>query len=250
MWIHALERRLEARWVGTPGARALVFLHEGLGSAAQWRDFPDAVAAATGLPALVYSRAGYGRSDPVELPRPLDYMEQEGAHALPAVLAAAGIQEPVLIGHSDGGTIALCTAADHPVRALVTLAPHVRCEALSVSSIAAAREAYEHGDLREKLAKHHDHVDVAFWGWNRAWLDPAFVQWSIEPLLPRITAPVLAIQCADDPYGTPAQVHSLAERVAGPAEVLLFPEGGHAPHRAHREATLAAIVRHVASTTL
>jgi pimeloyl-ACP methyl ester carboxylesterase len=225
----------------------LVFLHEGLGSALQWRDFPARIAKETGRGAFAYSRLGYGASDPVSLPRPLDYMQREAIDFLPRVLDAAGIDDAILIGHSDGGSIALVFAAVHPsrTRALVVLAPHVFVEDLSVASIAKAKAAYETGDLRARLAKHHAHVDVAFRGWNDAWLDAGFRSWNIEEYLPRIAAPVLAIQGEDDPYGTRAQIDAIAQQAGGPVETLMLPGSGHAPQRDRGDEAASAIVRFV-----
>jgi pimeloyl-ACP methyl ester carboxylesterase len=240
--------RLEYRWIPPRGVGgpALVFLHEGLGCVSTWRDFPDEVAAATGLGALVYSRAGYGRSSPVPLPRPLRYMHDEGLEVLPRLLDAAALDSVVLVGHSDGASIALVHAggADEGgrVRGVAALAPHVFCEELSVASIAKARVAYETGDLRARLARHHgENVDVAFWGWNRAWLDPDFMRWSIEEYLPRIRVPVLVVQGREDEYGTAAQHERIAARCTGPTRVVVLDACGHAPHRDQREATLSAI---------
>jgi pimeloyl-ACP methyl ester carboxylesterase len=234
------------------GAPTLVFLHEGLGSAKQWRDFPTRVGQATKLAAIAYSRVGYGASAPVSLPRPLTYMQDEAKVALPALLDELGIDKAILIGHSDGGSIAIVHAAIDAdvkrarIRGLVLEAPHVFVEDVSIASIAKAREAYETGDLREKLAKHHGaNVDGAFRGWNDAWLDPGFRTWNIEEYMPRIEVPVLVIQGEDDPYGTRAQVDAIARQVSGPVEVLMLPSCGHAPHRDQEEATLAAIVRFV-----
>jgi len=223
---------IESVWIGEPAPRALVFLHEGLGSVAQWRDTPAAIARATGLPAFVYSRGGYGRSAPASVPRPLSYMHDEAA-ALPAILAGAGISEPILVGHSDGASIAIIAAGEGHVepRALVLIAPHVFVEDISVQSIAAARDAYEHGDLRERLAKYHADVDGAFWGWNRAWLDPGFRSWNLEAYLPRITAPTLVVQGSADQYGTLAQVRAIERQLAGPVETMLVEGAGHAPFR-------------------
>jgi pimeloyl-ACP methyl ester carboxylesterase len=241
-------RSIEAAWVGpaTPGATALVFLHEGLGCLAQWRDFPARVAEATGLGALVYSRFGYGASDPVPLPRPLTYMHDEARVALPAVLDAAGIDRAILVGHSDGASIAIVHAAEDDrarVAGVALLAPHVFVEDVSIRSIEAARAAYESGDLRERLAKYHAHVDVAFRGWNGAWLDPAFRAWNLEAFLPRIRVPVAVIQGEDDPYGTRAQVDAIARQAGGPVEVTMLARCGHAPHRDRPDETLAAIAR-------
>ncbi|HWM86055.1 MAG TPA: alpha/beta hydrolase [Kofleriaceae bacterium] len=240
--------RLEAVWHGAaPGdAPTMVFLHEGLGSVSTWRDVPAELARITGCGALVYSRAGYGASDPVAPPRPLRYMHDE-AELLPAVLDAAGVRRAILIGHSDGASIAILHAGSAPagLLGLVLEAPHVFVEEISVASIAAARDAYQGGDLRERLARHHRDVDGAFWGWNRAWLDPGFRAWNIEDCLPRIRVPILAIQGIDDPYGTLAQIDAVERGAPGPTERLILPDCGHAPHRDQRAATLEAIARFV-----
>ena len=226
----------------------LLFLHEGLGSAKQWRDFPARVGSAASATAVAYSRLGYGGSDPVTLPRPLDYMQEEAKVFLPALLDELGIDSVILVGHSDGASIALVHAAldaagRRRVRGLVLEAPHVFVEDVSIASIAKAREAYAMGDLREKLAKHHGaNVDGAFRGWNDAWLDPAFRAWNIEEYLPRIEVPVLVVQGEDDPYGTRAQVDAIARQVRGHVEVLMLPRCGHAPHRDQPEATELAII--------
>lgn len=238
------------------GVPTLVFLHEGLGSAQQWRDFPARIAEATELDALAYSRIGYGASAPVTLPRPLTYMQDEAKELLPQLLDALTIDSAILIGHSDGGSIALVHAAldagsEHPrIRGVILEAPHVFVEDVSIASITKAREAYETGDLREKLAKYHGaNVDGAFRGWNDAWLDPAFRGWNIEEHLPRIEAPVLVIQGEDDPYGTRAQVDAIARQVHGRVETVMLPKCGHAPHRDRADATAEAIVAFVRSTT-
>jgi pimeloyl-ACP methyl ester carboxylesterase len=245
--------RLEYRWIPPTrgGAPALVFLHEGLGCVSLWRDFPDRLAAATGLGALVYSRAGYAGSSPVPLPRPLDYMQREGREVLGPVMDAAGIAEAVLVGHSDGGSIALvhAGAADprRRVRAVITEAPHVFCEELTVRSIEQARDAYVNGDLRARLARHHkENVDCAFWGWNQAWLDPGFLRWNIEEYLPGIRVPVQVIQGRDDPYGTEEQIRRIQRGVPGPVEAVLLDACGHSPHREQEHATLEAMVSFLA----
>ncbi|HWL89395.1 MAG TPA: alpha/beta hydrolase [Polyangiaceae bacterium] len=246
---HRLE--LARRSVGGDEAPVLVFLHEGVGSISIWRDFPDVLAERTGCDALVYSRWGYGHSDPVTLPRPLTYMHDE-AETLSEVLDACDVRRAILVGHSDGASIALLHAgserAGPRIAGVILEAPHVFCEDLSVRSIAAARKAYEEGDLRERLRKHHgDNVDGAFWGWNRAWLDPDFRAWNIEGVLPNIEVPVLAIQGADDQYGTLAQLDAIERRVKGPVTRVVLPDCGHAPHRDQREATLEAMTRFVLS---
>ena len=242
-------RRLEYRWIGPPGGEVptLVFLHEGLGSASLWRDFPDRLAAATGLGALVYSRAGYGRSDPAGLPRPVRFMHDEAA-VLVEVLEGTGVRDPVLVGHSDGASIAIIYAgsdAGPRPRGLVLEAPHVFTEPHGLASIAAIREQYRTTGLRERLARHHAHVDVAFHGWNDVWLDPEFRAWNIETCLPRISAPILVVQGEDDEYGTWAQVEAIRAGSGGPVEVLAVPACGHSPHREHPDVVLAAMARFV-----
>jgi pimeloyl-ACP methyl ester carboxylesterase len=244
--------RLEYRWIApaTPGRPALVLLHEGLGCVALWKDFPDRLAAATGCGTFVYSRAGYGRSSPVPVPRPLTYMHQEGLDVLPRLLDTLGLEQVVTVGHSDGASIALVHAgaadAARRLRGVVLEAPHVLCEELSVASIRRAREAYERGDLRPKLARlHGDNVDVAFWGWNRAWLDPAFMQWNLEEYLPGVAVPVLVLQGRDDEYGTAEQYRRIERGSGGPVEVRVLDRCGHSPHRDQPQATLAAITEFV-----
>jgi pimeloyl-ACP methyl ester carboxylesterase len=208
-----------------------VFLHEGLGSVSAWRDVPAQIADAAGCAAFVYSRRGYGSSSPVEVPRPLTYMHDEAA-LLPALLAEHEIHAPILVGHSDGASIAIIAAGSGlPVKALVLIAPHVFVEDVSVESIAKAAEAYRTTDLPERLARHHADVEGAFWGWNRAWLDPEFRKWNLEAFLPKITAPVLIVQGAADEYGTLAQVEAIARQLGGPCEQLIVAGAGHAPHR-------------------
>jgi pimeloyl-ACP methyl ester carboxylesterase len=243
--------RLEYRGVGTadPSAPLLVFLHEGLGSASMWRDFPARLCAAGGYRGLVYSRTGYGRSTP----RPHDerwspgYMHEQAQEVLPQFLAAAGVDAaadpPWLFGHSDGASIALIHAATFPetVAGLVVLAPHIFVEDLSVNSIEQAKYAYRSTDLRSRLARHHEDVDSAFWGWNDIWLDPAFRHWNIEGLLASIRVPVLAVQGHNDEYGTMAQIDDLASRVPQ-AEVLKLDDCAHSPHRDQPEAVVQATI--------
>jgi pimeloyl-ACP methyl ester carboxylesterase len=233
-------KKIEAQQIGPRGGPTLVLLHEGLGSVGLWRDFPQKLADATGLPAFVYSRAGYGKSDAALMPRTVRYMHEE-AELLPEILAEAGIDDPVLVGHSDGASIAIIRAGGGgKARALVLEAPHVFTEEMGLRSIANAREAYERGDLRQRLAKHHRDVDAAFWGWNRPWLDPEFRKWNLEEFLPRIDAPILVVQGEEDEYGTQKQIDAV-QRGAGNAEVLLLPRCGHSPHRDQPEATLRGI---------
>ncbi|HEV2851261.1 MAG TPA: alpha/beta hydrolase [Thermoanaerobaculia bacterium] len=238
--------RLEHRWLGPgPGsAPTLVFLHEGLGSVSLWRDFPDRLAERTGCGALVYSRAGYGKSDPVPLPRPVRFMHDEAA-VLPKVLEAAGVRESILVGHSDGASIALIHAGhDQPAgpRGLILEAPHVFTEPSGLESIARMAEVYQTTDLREKLARHHGaNVDVAFWGWNGVWLDPEFRAWNLEEFLPAIRVPILILQGDRDEYGTWKQVEAIERQAGGPVEAVLVPDCGHSPHRDQPEVALEAM---------
>ena len=244
------ESRLEWRRVKGAAERGptLVFLHEGLGCVKLWRGFPNALARRTGLGAFSYSRAGYGRSSAGKLPLPLDYHTGEALEVLPRVLAAAGIDRPVLIGHSDGGTIALiyaagasCVAAPPP-GAVVTRAAHVFVEDVTLAGIEAAREAFLTTDLPARLGLYHgENAEGAFWGWCDAWLSPAFREWNVEAVLPGVTCPVLAIQGEDDHYGTAAQVRAIAAGVAGPAESLMLAACGHAPHLEQPARTTEAI---------
>ena len=239
---------LESVWLGVrDGGPELVFLHEGLGSITQWRDTPDRIVELSGRPAFVYARQGHGKSDPIAVPRPLSYMHDEAAR-LPAILAAERVIDPILIGHSDGASIAIIAAGVVKPRALVLIAPHVFVEDVSVRSIEQARDAYP--VLRPKLARHHADVDGAFWGWNRAWLDPGFRAWNIEPYLAQITAPVLIVQGEADEYGTAAQVEAIARRV--PSETFIVSGAGHTPQRTHPtdvHARIAQFIRQAAAAT-
>ena len=243
------EIEIEHAWVGPAGAEGpvLVFLHEGLGSVAMWKRFPAELCEAIGCRGLVYSRPGYGHSTP----RPpqerwgVDFMHQQAEALLPALLEALGVQRPyALFGHSDGGSIALIHAALFPERvaAAIVLAPHILVEAFGLASIRQAREAYLQRGLRARLARHHDDVDSAFWGWNDIWLDPRFEAWDLRGLLPRIRCPVLAIQGVDDEYGTMAQIEGIADRVPG-TQLLKLAGCGHSPHRDQPQAVVAAAAR-------
>jgi pimeloyl-ACP methyl ester carboxylesterase len=230
------------------GAPTVVFLHEGLGSVALWRDFPAKLAARAGAAALVYSRRGYGKSDRLPGPRKVGYMHGEALVVLPALLRALGIADPILIGHSDGASIALIHAGSGrwPVRALILEAPHVFVEDVTAASIEQAKVAYGTTDLSERLGRHHDDPDHAFWGWNDIWLDPAFRAWNIEASLPGVRCPVLAIQGADDEYGTLAQLDAVEHGIAGPFERLVLANCKHSPHRDQEAATLDAMARFIA----
>jgi pimeloyl-ACP methyl ester carboxylesterase len=241
---------IEHVWLArqNPAAPLMVFLHEGLGSVAMWKEFPQRLCAALGCRGLVYSRPGYGRSSPRatgELWQP-DFMHQQAHEVLPAFLRALDIDtsrdRPWLFGHSDGGSIALLHGAAVPERTagVIALAPHVMVEAVAVTSIAAAREAYLHADLRQRLARYHDDPDSAFWGWNRIWLDPRFSAWAISDEIAAITCPVLAVQGTDDEYGTLAQIRGIAQHV-GQTELLELRDCGHSPHRDQPEALIAAV---------
>jgi pimeloyl-ACP methyl ester carboxylesterase len=228
--------------VGGRHRPTLVFLHEGLGSIAMWRDFPERAARETGCDAIVYSRYGYGNSDALAEARTVRYMHDEGEIALPQLLDILAIGRPILIGHSDGGSIALIHAGGgaRRVPGVVTLAAHVLVEDISVASIAAAKIAYETTDLRAKLARYHTDVDSAFWGWNRIWLDPVFRDWNIEKYLPRIRCPVLAMQGVDDEYGTMEQMRRIGAGVRD-AKLVVLDRCSHSPHRDRPGAVLAAI---------
>jgi pimeloyl-ACP methyl ester carboxylesterase len=223
------------------GEPTLVFLHEGLGCIDTWRNFPRQLCEATGLGALIYDRYGFGGSDPLLEPRSAGYLEQEAHQSLPELLEACGITTPLLIGHSDGGTIALLYAARFPERprGVITEAAHVFVEEVTLSGIRQAEAAYQAGGLRDKLMRHHgQRTDAMFHGWSDIWLAPEFRDWSVESELARIRCPVLAIQGEDDEYGSAAQVQAIASRVSGPAAVALIPGCGHIPHHQARERVL------------
>jgi pimeloyl-ACP methyl ester carboxylesterase len=249
-----LGTRLEFQQIGGPAGRApLVFLHEGLGSVSLWtqrgNSWPQAVCAATGRSGLVYSRRGYGQSDAIADVRGSgrlapDYMQREAWEVLPALLGVLNIEQPVLLGHSDGASIALLHASRHPVSAAVVMAPHLMVEEIAVQAIAQATTAFESGGLRGKLARHHADVDSAFWQWNDVWLSQGFRSFDIRADCRRISAPLLAIQGLDDEYGTMAQLDALA--LAAPQTVQLrLPDCGHSPQRDQPERTLEAVAAFV-----
>ena len=242
--------------IGGQNPHTLVFLHEGLGSVSQWRDWPALLCQQLGCAGWVYSRRGYGQSEPVTdvrgpsrsagepsqrqgrlLP---DYMHHEALEVLPALLQALGVERPVLLGHSDGGTIALIHASRCEVAGCVVMAPHVMVEDLSIQAITAARQAYENGPLRQRLRPFHADVDCAFWQWNDVWLSDAFCAFDIRHELMGISAPLLAIQGETDPYGTMAQIDDIAKAVPQ-AQLLKLPECGHSPHRDQPAAVAQAV---------
>ncbi len=252
-------RRLECEWLGPRpsddpgGPPTLVFLHEGLGCVALWRDFPAKLVEATGLGGFVYSRLGYGGSDPCDLPRPISYMHDEGLEVLPALLAAAGIKRTILVGHSDGASISLIYAGGTPALGLMGMileAPHVFMEEINAASIRNMCKTYETTDLRQRMMKYHgDNVDCAFRGWSEPWLGEGFATWNLEQYLPNICAekdvPTLVIQGADDEYGTIAQCEAI-ERGVGPMASTIFLDGcGHAPHLEQGDRVLAAMTAHI-----
>lgn len=232
--------RLEPKRPTVP-RHTLVFLHEGLGSVSMWRGFPQQLVDITGLPGLVYSRYGHGQSEPLHEPRDIDYQHVEARKALPELLGNLGIASPLLFGHSDGASIALMFGAlrESPAAGLILLAPHVRVEQITVDGIAAAREAFRTGDLRQRLSRYHVDVDSTFTGWNDIWLDPRFRDWNIEACLPQIACPILAIQGKDDEYGTLEQIRIIS-RLAPRVVLLELDHCGHSPHRDQPAAVLEA----------
>src|SRR5216683_7271599 len=239
------DTKLEYRFVGAADAPpTIVMLHEGLGSAALWGDFPDRLAAATGAGVFAYSRAGYGASSAVALPRPLSYMHDEALQVLPPLLDAIGFRRGLLLGHSDGASIAAIYAGgiqDHRVRGVAMIAPHFIVEDMGLVSIAETKKAYEAGGLREKLARWHGDVDNTFYGWSDAWLDPKFRNWDISEYLAYIRVPVAILQGADDQYGTIRQIEIAQQECYCPVDVTIIPGAGHSPHREAPEATLDTI---------
>ena len=251
------EVQIETCWVGCEPADSvplLLFLHEGLGSVALWRDFPERLCQRLGASGLVYSRPGYGRSTPrpAEQRWQPDFMHRQAREVLPKLIEALGLtgrQQPLwLVGHSDGGSIALLHAAAFPdtLAGAIVLAPHLFVEDISVRSIAEAKIAYEQGDLRAKLARYHEDVDSAFYGWNDIWLDPAFRDWNIEAEVAKIHCPVLAVQGVDDQYGTMAQIDRIQAQVAN-AQLLKLDACGHSPHKDQPEKVIDACTGFVAA---
>jgi pimeloyl-ACP methyl ester carboxylesterase len=237
-------RRIEVLdLAGDASLAPVVLLHEGLGSVRLWRDFPEVVAAATGARVIAFSRFGHGDSDPPPRPRTPRFMHEEAREVLPPLLAALDAREPLLLGHSDGASIALIHAAEHPVRAVVAMAPHVFVEPMCLAEIRAVRDVYADG-LRERMARHHRDPDAAFFGWNDVWLHPDFPAWSIGDVLGGIDCPLLLIQGEDDQYGTMAQLDAIERAVAGPVERVHL-RCRHAPHLEAPAETLEAVARFV-----
>jgi pimeloyl-ACP methyl ester carboxylesterase len=230
-------KRLEVDWYGPPPDEAptLVFLHHGLGCASMWRDYPSKLAEAAGCGALVYSRLGYGRSDPCSLPREVSFMHKEGLEILPQLLEMTGIKQCILIGHSDGGSIAIIYAGGtraKPLKGVIAEAPHVFFEERTGQGIKKAKLAYENGNLKDKLKKYHgNNTDCAFWGWNDVWLHPDFIKWDIREYLSGIKVPLLVIQGEDDEYGTSAQVEAIDYSAGSGSESVILPGCGHTPHK-------------------
>ena len=243
-FIDVRSRRLEYRRIGASAdGPTLVFLHEGLGSITQWRDFPDRIVESAGLPALVYARYGHGQSDVLQQPHGVDFMHREALESLPELLRLLGVARPILIGHSDGASIALIYAGSgHPLQALVAMAPHVFVEDISIESIAAVKRAFETTDLAHKLARHHRDPVKTFYGWNDVWLAPEFRRWNIEGFLPAIKCPLLAIQGYDDEYGSMAQVDAIARQAGGAVEVLKLDHCGHSPQKDQPQIVANAVV--------
>jgi pimeloyl-ACP methyl ester carboxylesterase len=240
--IEAGGRQLEYEQI--PGHPTIVFLHEGLGSLAMWKDFPRRLVEAANCGALVYSRYGYGSSESLREPRTPDFMHQEAQSALPELLRKLEIDRPILFGHSDGASIALIHAASHPVRGVIALAPHVFVEEAGLRSIREIRANYESTDLSQKLARYHADPESAFRGWNDIWLHPDFRAWNMEDVLPKIAAPVLVIQGIDDQYGTMEQLDRI-ERGLPSAQFLKLPDCRHSPHIDQADAVIEACVRFI-----
>lgn len=224
----------------------IILLHEGLGSVSMWRDFPQMLADKTTCEVIVYSRAGYGRSGPATLPRDVRYMHDEGLQVLPKLIQQLQVSRPLLMGHSDGASIALICAGGSDISpcGVIVMAPHIRNEPITVDSIAQAKIAWQQTDLPAKLGKYHDDVEAAFWGWNDIWLHPDFLAWNIEEYLPAIKVPLLAIQGENDEYGTMAQIDGI-QALATQAELLKLENCRHSPHRDQPQAVLSAVARFI-----
>ncbi len=242
IWVKRIEPGTASAALPRP---VLVFLHEGLGCIELWRDFPETLCASAGCSGLLYDRCGYGGSEMLTGPWPLDYLEKESATYLPAVLAACNINDAILIGHSDGGTIALLAAAVNgdPIRGIITEAAHIFVEDMTLAGIRKAVAAFETTDLKKKLSRYHQaNTETLFYRWANRWLAPDFRSWNIETYLPKITCPVLVLQGEDDEYGSAAQVQGIVNQVSGPAASNLIPRCGHVPHFQARETVLSAML--------
>ncbi len=244
------DQQLEWQCWGTrsEGQPVLVMLHEGLGCTALWRSFPSDLCAATGLPVFAYSRAGYGQSSATALPRPLDYMQREAAQTLPKIIDALDDPDIILLGHSDGASIAACYSGWHASKRMlgsILIAPHFFTEPHGLKAIAEAKQAFESTDLPRKMAKYHRDANATFYGWNDAWLHPDFAKWNIEDALDGIQCPTLVIQGLDDQYGTPAQCHCVAARSPSAVEIHLLDNCQHAPHLEQPDQTLGLIAQFV-----
>src|SRR4051795_9483464 len=237
-----LGRRIDAvEHPGEPDRRAIVLLHEGLGSVGLWRGFPAALQAATGRRVLAFSRHGHGRSQTPPRPRTPAFFHEEALDVLPALLPQLDAPEPILVGHSDGASIALIHAGRHPVAGLALIAPHVFVEDITVQEIRRTRELFASGGLRERMARHHDDPDAAFRGWCDVWLDPAFRAWNLEPDAAEVSAPILLLQGGADPYGTLEQIDRIEARVRGPVRRVVLEGAGHSPQFEQPEAVLRAL---------
>ncbi|MFK7854752.1 MAG: alpha/beta fold hydrolase [Granulosicoccus sp.] len=246
--------RLETRCYGPPPDKAatIVLLHEGLGCIDRWKDIPQKLVDVTGHGVFVYSRQGYGRSEPAELPRPVDYMTIEAVDVLPKVLDTIGFESGVLMGHSDGASIAsiyLGTVIDKRVRGLILIAPHFFTEPQQLSAIRQTKDTYEQTNLREKLARYHDDVDKAFFGWNDAWLNPDFQDWNISDSIEYWRVPVLVLQGMQDKYGSIAQINEIENRIYAPLDVVLLENCQHSPHLEQTDITLNAIADYLQRLT-
>jgi pimeloyl-ACP methyl ester carboxylesterase len=232
---------------GDESLAPIVMLHEGLGSVGLWRHFPTTLNQATGRRVIAFSRFGHGHSERTPWPRDVTgFHHREALEMLPELFAALGLSEPLLVGHSDGASIALIYASRRPVSGLVLLAPHVCVEDLGLDAIRATRTSYEVGDLRERMLKHHDDPDAAFWGWCDMWLDPAFRTWDLGAEIRRVEAPMLLIQGSEDPYGTLAHVDRIAAGTRGPFTRMVL-SGGHSPHQEHAGAVVRAVAKFASS---
>lgn len=236
-FLETADGRVETLWIRPAGGNSgtvLVLLHEGLGCVDLWRDFPQLLAARSRLGVFAYSRIGYGRSDSCTLPRPLTYMHHEAERILPQVLSSLEAESIILVGHSDGASIAAIHAGGTPdprLCGLILLAPHFFAEQISIRSIAEAKTAFETGTLRDGLAKYHGgNVDYAFRGWNDAWLDPGFLHWDLTEFLPGIRVPVLFIQGKEDQYGTLLQLEALKRHLPSSPDTCIIDEARHSPH--------------------